>query len=115
MAPGMSVFNSNTGVTTVKPAPPPPPLRPEKAELNQSYLGIVPPAQFIMAKVVGLTAHVSGIAVMNQICVQDEAHEAITGFELTNDGFMTGLARSHKVDEFRTRFEVLSAQEVEQH
>ncbi|KAF7364830.1 SNF5-domain-containing protein [Mycena venus] len=58
MAPGMSVFNSNTGVTTVQPAPPPPPLRPEKAELDQSYLGTVPPARFITAKVVGLTAHV---------------------------------------------------------
>ncbi|KAJ7256828.1 hypothetical protein B0H12DRAFT_1183095 [Mycena haematopus] len=58
MATGMSVFNSNTGVTTVQPAPPPPPLRPEKAELDQSYLGMVPPARFITAKVVGLTAHI---------------------------------------------------------
>ncbi|KAK7048709.1 SNF5-domain-containing protein [Favolaschia claudopus] len=59
MAPGMSVFNSNTGVTTVQPAPPPPPpLRPEKAELDQSYLGMVPPARFITSKVMGLTSHV---------------------------------------------------------
>jgi chromatin structure-remodeling complex subunit SFH1 len=59
MATGMSVFNSNTGVTTVQPAPPPPPLKPEKTELEQSYLGMVPPARFITAKTVaGLTPHV---------------------------------------------------------
>ncbi|KAJ7913554.1 SNF5-domain-containing protein [Mycena leptocephala] len=58
MATGMSVFNSTTGVTTVQPAPPPPPLKPEKAELEQSYLGMVPPARFITAKVVGPTHHV---------------------------------------------------------
>ncbi|KAJ6585403.1 hypothetical protein B0H19DRAFT_926894 [Mycena capillaripes] len=59
MATGMSVFNSNTGVTTVQPAPPPLPLKPEKAELEQSYLGMVPPARFITTKVVPvLTSHV---------------------------------------------------------
>ncbi|KAJ6508308.1 SNF5-domain-containing protein [Mycena sanguinolenta] len=59
MATGMSVFNSNTGVTTVQPAPAPPPLRPEKAELDQSYLGLVPPARFITAKwIAGLAGHV---------------------------------------------------------
>ncbi|KAJ7439236.1 SNF5-domain-containing protein [Mycena latifolia] len=58
MATGMSVFNSNTGVTTVQPAPPPPPLKPEKAELDQSYLGMVPPARFITTKVMNATQHV---------------------------------------------------------
>ncbi|KAJ7143572.1 hypothetical protein C8R43DRAFT_1199106 [Mycena crocata] len=58
MATGMSVFNSNTGVTTVQPAPPPPPLKPEKAELDQSYLGMVPPARFIMPKTMAPTPHV---------------------------------------------------------
>ncbi|KAJ7701426.1 hypothetical protein B0H17DRAFT_1004908 [Mycena rosella] len=58
MATGMSVFNSNTGVTTVQPAPPPPPLKPEKTELDQSYLGMVPPARFITSKMVAATGHV---------------------------------------------------------
>ncbi|KAJ7464675.1 SNF5-domain-containing protein [Mycena galericulata] len=58
MATGMSVFNSNTGVTTVQPAPPPPPLKPEKAELDQSYLGMTPPARFITTKMMAPTAHV---------------------------------------------------------
>lgn len=58
MAPGMSVFNSNTGVTTVQPAPPAPPLKPEKAELDQSYLGAVPPARFVTSKVMAATPHV---------------------------------------------------------
>ncbi|KAJ7213881.1 hypothetical protein GGX14DRAFT_360590 [Mycena pura] len=57
MATGMSVFNSNTGVTTVAPAAQPPPLKPEKAELDQSYLGMVPPARFITSKPMALTAH----------------------------------------------------------
>ncbi|KAJ7617503.1 SNF5-domain-containing protein [Mycena polygramma] len=59
MSTGMSVFNSNTGVTTVQPALPPPPLKPEKTELDQSYLGMVPPARFITTKVIPvLTSHV---------------------------------------------------------
>ncbi|KAJ7643778.1 hypothetical protein FB45DRAFT_281880 [Roridomyces roridus] len=53
LAPGMSVFNSNTGVTTVQPAAAPPPLKPEKAELDQSYLGMAPPRRFITSKWVG--------------------------------------------------------------
>ncbi|KAJ7034012.1 hypothetical protein C8F04DRAFT_956900 [Mycena alexandri] len=58
MATGMSVFNSNTGVTTLQPAPPPPPYRPEKAELDKSYLGMSPPAQFVTTKVMAATSHV---------------------------------------------------------
>ncbi|KAJ6611378.1 hypothetical protein B0H10DRAFT_2165821 [Mycena sp. CBHHK59/15] len=58
MATGMSVFNSNTGVTTIQPAPPPPPPKPEKAELDQSYLGMVPLARFITAKGMAATPHV---------------------------------------------------------
>ncbi|KAJ6504682.1 SNF5-domain-containing protein [Mycena vitilis] len=59
MSTGMSVFNSNTGVTTVQPALPPPPLKPEKTELDQNYLGMVPPARFITTKVIPvLTSHV---------------------------------------------------------
>ncbi|KAJ7274129.1 hypothetical protein C8J57DRAFT_1314732 [Mycena rebaudengoi] len=58
MAPGMSVFNATTGVTTMQPAAPPPPARPEKAELDQSYLGMVPPARFITAKGMMPTPHV---------------------------------------------------------
>ncbi|KAJ7728845.1 hypothetical protein DFH07DRAFT_220851 [Mycena maculata] len=59
MATGMSVFNSATGVTTVQPAPAPPPLKPEKTELDQSYLGMVPPARFITTKVMAATPHVT--------------------------------------------------------
>lgn len=59
MATGMSVFHSSTGVS---PAPhshphPPPPPRPEKAELDQSYLGMVPPAKYIKSKPMTATAH----------------------------------------------------------
>ncbi|CAK5270511.1 unnamed protein product [Mycena citricolor] len=50
MAPGMSVFNSNTGVTAPVTAPTVP-LRPEKTELDQSYLGLTPPARFVQTKV----------------------------------------------------------------
>lgn len=55
MATGMSVFNYSTGVTTTPHAPPPP--RPEKAELDQSYLGMIPPARFIKPRLVHPTVH----------------------------------------------------------
>jgi chromatin structure-remodeling complex subunit SFH1 len=56
---GMSVFHSGTGVTSTPhpPPPPPQPTRTEKAELDQSYLGMVPPARFIKARPVAPTAH----------------------------------------------------------
>ncbi|PBK97360.1 SNF5-domain-containing protein [Armillaria gallica] len=57
---GMSVFNSTTGVTTIRqqstPPPPPPPL-PEKTELDQSYLGQVPPSRYITARPFYPTPH----------------------------------------------------------
>jgi chromatin structure-remodeling complex subunit SFH1 len=52
---GMSVFNSNTGVTTLHQ---PTAARAEKAELDQSYLGMVPPAKFIKSKWIHPTVHV---------------------------------------------------------
>ncbi|KIK92960.1 hypothetical protein PAXRUDRAFT_545314 [Paxillus rubicundulus Ve08.2h10] len=64
MGTGMSVFHSGSGVST--PQPQPPQLQsqqqlksthPEKAELEQSYLGMIPPSRFIKAKPVGCTAH----------------------------------------------------------
>ncbi|KDR82857.1 hypothetical protein GALMADRAFT_238467 [Galerina marginata CBS 339.88] len=42
---GINVFNATTGVSTPRPSAPTP--RPEKAELDHSYLGRVPPARFI--------------------------------------------------------------------
>ena len=59
MGAGMSVFHSATGVTTTPhhPPPPPPPPKVEKAELDQSYLGMVPPARFIKARPIGPTTH----------------------------------------------------------
>ncbi|KAJ7601028.1 hypothetical protein C8J56DRAFT_24231 [Mycena floridula] len=56
MATGMSVFNSSTGVTTTPHAAPPPP-RVEKAELDQSYLGMVPPARYIKQRNMAPTQH----------------------------------------------------------
>lgn len=56
MATGMSVFNSTTGLTTIQHAPPPPP-RPEKTEIEKSYLGLVPPSRFIKSKPILPTAH----------------------------------------------------------
>lgn len=51
---GMSTFNSATGASST----PHPPARPEKAELDQSYLGMVPPARFIKARPMPPTVHV---------------------------------------------------------
>lgn len=48
MATGMTVFNSTTGVHSVPH--PTSTSRPEKTELDQSYLGMIPPARFIKAK-----------------------------------------------------------------
>ncbi|KAJ7069489.1 hypothetical protein C8F01DRAFT_1078055 [Mycena amicta] len=56
MATGMSVFNSTTGVTTVQPTPLPQP-KPDKGELDQSYLGMVPPARFVTSRPMGMTGH----------------------------------------------------------
>jgi chromatin structure-remodeling complex subunit SFH1 len=53
---GMSVFNSTTGTTTTTHQPVP--LKAEKAELDQSYLGMVPPAKFIKQKWIHPTVHV---------------------------------------------------------
>ncbi|KAF8798920.1 SNF5-domain-containing protein [Phlegmacium glaucopus] len=50
----MNVFNSTTGVETPRRVPTP---RPEKAELDQSYLGMVPPARFIKPRLMAPTAH----------------------------------------------------------
>ena len=54
MGTGMNVFNSTTGVETPRRAPTP---RPEKTELDQSYLGMVPPARFIKPRLMAPTAH----------------------------------------------------------
>lgn len=51
---GMSVFNSTTGATTAQPLP----AKTEKTELDQSYLGMVPPAKFIKQRWIHPTAHV---------------------------------------------------------
>ncbi|GLB38628.1 putative SNF5 / SMARCB1 / INI1 [Lyophyllum shimeji] len=51
-APGTSVFHSTTGT----PAPHPP--APVKAELGQSYLGMIPPAKFIKSRLMPPTQHV---------------------------------------------------------
>lgn len=53
---GMSVFNSTTGTTTIPHQPVPP--KNEKAELDQSYLGMVPPAKFIKPRWIHPTVHV---------------------------------------------------------
>ncbi|KAF7298788.1 SWI/SNF chromatin remodeling complex [Mycena indigotica] len=60
VASGMSVFNPSTGVTTIQPSASPLPqllLRPEKEELDQSYLGVVPPSRFISSRNAPMTAH----------------------------------------------------------
>lgn len=54
MTTGMNIFNSTTGVSTPTPTHTP---RQEKAELDQSYLGMIPPARFIKSKVMVPTAH----------------------------------------------------------
>ncbi|KAF9220892.1 SNF5-domain-containing protein [Gyrodon lividus] len=66
MGTGMSVFHSGSGVSTPQPQPQQPQSQqqqqqrsthPEKAELEQSYLGMIPPSRFIKARPVGATAH----------------------------------------------------------
>ncbi|KAF8843369.1 SNF5-domain-containing protein [Paxillus ammoniavirescens] len=64
MGTGMSVFHSGSGVSTPQPQPQQlqsqqqlRSIHPEKAELEQSYLGMIPPSRFIKAKPVGYTAH----------------------------------------------------------
>ena len=61
---GMSVFHSGSGISTPQLQPlqlqSQQQLRPgqtEKAELEQSYLGMIPPSRFIKPKPVGPTAH----------------------------------------------------------
>lgn len=61
---GMSVFHSGNGLSTPQLQPlqlqsqqQMKPLQTEKAELEQSYLGMIPPSRFIKAKPVGPTAH----------------------------------------------------------
>ncbi|KAF8158183.1 hypothetical protein B0H34DRAFT_656909 [Crassisporium funariophilum] len=51
---GINVFNSATGVSTPRPAPPP---HPEKAEIDQSYLGMIPPERFIKPRLMVPTPH----------------------------------------------------------
>ncbi|KAH7927821.1 SNF5-domain-containing protein [Leucogyrophana mollusca] len=56
MGTGMTVFQSGSGVST--PQPQIQTARPnEKAELDQSYLGMIPPSKFIRAKPTAPTAH----------------------------------------------------------
>lgn len=62
MATGMSVFHAGSGVSTPQPQLYRPERverqdRPEKTELDQSYLGMVPPSKFIKTKSVAPTAH----------------------------------------------------------
>ncbi|KAG9315848.1 hypothetical protein JVU11DRAFT_3497 [Chiua virens] len=62
MGSGMLVFHSGSGLSTPQPQPLQPlqhlrPVQPEKAELEQSYLGMIPPSRFIKPKPVGPTAH----------------------------------------------------------
>ncbi|KIM89421.1 hypothetical protein PILCRDRAFT_34523, partial [Piloderma croceum F 1598] len=62
MATGMSVFHAGSGVSTPQPQQHRPERierqeRPEKTEIDQTYLGIVPPARFIKAKPMVPTAH----------------------------------------------------------
>ena len=64
MGSGMSVFHSGSGLSTPQPQPLQlqsqqqlKPVQSEKAELEQSYLGMIPPSRFIKPKPVGPTAH----------------------------------------------------------
>lgn len=63
MGTGMTVFHAGSGVSTPQPQQQHRPERverydrPEKTELDQSYLGMVPPSRFIKAKPVLPTAH----------------------------------------------------------
>lgn len=56
MVSGMSVFNSATGLSST-PGRSSTPKFDSKAEIDQSYLGMVPPSRFIQLRTVGLTPH----------------------------------------------------------
>lgn len=61
MGTGMSVFHAGSGAPTPQPQQLKPERQerfvPERTELDQSYLGMVPPARFIKAKAMAPTAH----------------------------------------------------------
>ncbi|KAG2351184.1 hypothetical protein BDR07DRAFT_1482666 [Suillus spraguei] len=59
MGTGMSVFHSGSGMSTPQPQPQrrSTPMQNDKGELDQSYLGMIPPSRFIKAKPVAPTAH----------------------------------------------------------
>jgi len=63
MNPGINVFNAATGVSTPRPVATP---RPEKAELDQSYLGMVPPTRFIKPRMVVPTPHEYPYVIINE-------------------------------------------------
>ena len=54
MGTGINVFNASTGVSSPRPTATP---RPEKAEPEQSYLGMVPPARFLKPRLMLPTPH----------------------------------------------------------
>ncbi len=56
MVSGMSVFSSATGLSST-PGRSSTPKYDSKAEIDQSYLGMVPPSRFIQLRTVGLTPH----------------------------------------------------------
>ncbi|KAG2147483.1 uncharacterized protein EDB93DRAFT_1240666 [Suillus bovinus] len=59
MGTGMSVFHSGSGMSTPQPQPQrrSTPMQNDKGELDQSYLGMIPPSRFIKAKPVAPTVH----------------------------------------------------------
>jgi chromatin structure-remodeling complex subunit SFH1 len=64
MGGGMIVFHSGSGLSTPQPQPLQlqsqqqlKPIHTERAELEQSYLGMIPPSRFIKPKPVGPTVH----------------------------------------------------------
>ncbi|KAG2125560.1 hypothetical protein BD769DRAFT_1358172 [Suillus cothurnatus] len=58
MGTGMSVFHSGSGMSTPQPQQRrSTPMQNDKGELDQSYLGMIPPSRFIKAKTVAPTAH----------------------------------------------------------
>ncbi|KAG1882681.1 hypothetical protein F4604DRAFT_1576781 [Suillus subluteus] len=58
MGTGMSVFHSGSGMSTPQPQQRrSTPMQNDKGELDQSYLGMIPPSRFIKAKPVAPTAH----------------------------------------------------------
>lgn len=59
MGTGMSVFHSGSGMSTPQPQIQrrSTPMQNDKGELDQSYLGMIPPSRFIKAKPVAPTAH----------------------------------------------------------